>query len=82
MNDHDRNNLNFIMSLKTEAQWLEWVAELTEDDMRYALEIIKTAQSEADVRSMEIDEEDQDEEGLDCTQALEIINRVKKGASK
>ena len=82
MNDYDRNNLNFIMSLKTEAEWLEWVSILTEDDMRYALEIIKTAQSEADVRGMELDEEYQDEDGLDCTEALEIINRVKKGASK
>lgn len=82
MNDYDRNNLNFIMSLKTESEWLEWVATLTEDDMHYALEIIKTAQSEADVRGMELDEADQDDEGLDCTEALEIINRVKKGASQ
>lgn len=82
MNEYDRDNLNFIMSLKTQAEWEAWAETLDEGDMLYALELVKTAQSECEVRSMEIDEAEQDDEGLDCTEALEIINRVKKGVSK
>jgi hypothetical protein len=82
MNKHDRDNLHFLMSLKSQEDWVIWAKECTNDDFLYALELIKTAQAECDVRDMEIDEAEQDEEGLDCTEALEIINRVKKGASK
>lgn len=82
MNNHDRENFEFLMSLKTQEDWMAWAKDCTEDDFVYAIELIRTAQAECEVREMELDEADQDEEGLDCTQAMEIINRVKKGASK
>ena len=78
MNKHDRDNLHFIMSLKKHEDWLQWAESCSEDDFKYALELLKVAQTECDVKNMELDEVDQDHEGLDCTEALEIINRVKK----
>jgi uncharacterized protein YihD (DUF1040 family) len=46
MNDHDRNNLQFILSLD-EKSYDEWTASLTEDDIDYALELLKAARTEA-----------------------------------
>ena len=44
MNKHDRDNLNFILSLD-EAGFDEWYATLSDDDVDYALEIIKAGSS-------------------------------------
>ena len=82
MNDHDRMNLNFILTLETKEEWDTWADGLDEDDLLYALELVRTAMSEAIAQKMTIEEEIQDEEGLDCSDALEFINRVKKGVSK
>jgi hypothetical protein len=46
MNDHDRSNLQFILSLD-EKSYDEWTASLTEDDVDYALELLKAARTEA-----------------------------------
>lgn len=78
MNEHDRCNLEFLMSLKSQADWESWAENCDDDDFVYALELIKTAKAEADIRLMELDEAEQDEDGLDCTLANEFINRVKK----
>ena len=45
MNRHDQDNLNYIMSLDDE-QFEAWADEATEDDIRYALEILQTARVE------------------------------------
>ena len=45
MNDHDRSNLQFIMSLDEDG-FDQWSASLSEDDVDYALELIKTARTE------------------------------------
>jgi hypothetical protein len=78
MNEYDRNNLQFILSLKNPAEWEEWAETLSEDDLRYALELIKIAQAESLVQMMELQEAMQAEDGLDCTEAMSFINRVKK----
>lgn len=78
MNDWDRNNLNFLMSLKTQADWDEWLETVNEDDVLYALELIRTELSAVNVQMMELQEEAQDEVGLDCSEAMSFINRVKK----
>jgi hypothetical protein len=78
MNDWDRNNLEFLLSLKTKQEWDNWANSVTQDDFLYALELCRTAMSEAKIKEMEVNESFQNQEGLDCTQALEIINRVKK----
>jgi hypothetical protein len=76
MNDYDRNNLNYIISLNDD-QFTEWAESLDQEDRIYAVQLIQRYRVEKDVELMEIEEALQNEAGLDCSQALEIINRVK-----
>ena len=70
MNDWDKNNLEFLLSMKTEQEWLDWFAATEEDDHIYAMELIKLAQSELVVKSMELKEEYLEEEDLSVAQAV------------
>lgn len=45
MNDWDKNNLNFILSLKA-AEFDEWYESLSQDDLEYAMELLKQARVE------------------------------------
>ena len=60
----------------------DWMNKLDDDDLHYALQLVQTAIAENRTEMFKLQEEIQAEEGLDCSEALEIINRVKKGASK
>jgi hypothetical protein len=56
MNDWDRNNLQFILSLTPE-QFDEWYSSISQDDVEYAIEIIRQARSETVVKMAEIFDE-------------------------
>ena len=56
MNDHDRNNFKYIMSLN-EKQFDKWYASISEDDVDYALELMKQARLELDVKTHEVFDE-------------------------
>lgn len=45
MNDHDLNNIRYIMSLD-EHQFDEWMSKVGDDDINYAIEIIKARRVE------------------------------------
>lgn len=45
MNPHDLNNVRYIMSL-TDDQFNEWADTLTDDDLSYAMEILRAARVE------------------------------------
>jgi len=45
MNDWDKNNLNFILSLN-EQEFTDWYECLDDDDIEYAMEILKQARIE------------------------------------
>lgn len=53
MNDHDRANLEFIMSLNEE-DFVEWFNEITFDDLQYVSELLQQAHLELDVKVAEI----------------------------
>ena len=72
MNQHDLNNLNFILNL-SEDQMQAWLDTLTLDDLHYAWEIIRSRTAEMIVQEMDLDEL----EDLDLTQANDLINRIK-----
>jgi hypothetical protein len=52
------------------------------EELDRALMLIKLARSEDSINLMEINEALQSEAGLDCTEAMKVINRVKQGVSK
>jgi hypothetical protein len=59
MNDWDRNNLQFILSLTPE-QFDEWYSSISQDDVEYAIEIIRQARSETVVKMAEIFDDAED----------------------
>ncbi len=45
MNDHDRSQFDFIMSLSDE-EFTEWALSIPDDDVEYAIELIQQARLE------------------------------------
>lgn len=46
MNYHDKHNLDFLLSITPEAL-TDWFNQASEDDIAYAIELIRTAKTEA-----------------------------------
>jgi hypothetical protein len=65
MNDHDRSNFQFIMSLSP-AEFDEWYASIDLDDIEYAIELCKAARLEL---SMNVDAVH------DTTQANQVLKK-------
>ena len=70
MNNWDKSNLEFLLSLKTEKDWLDWFEATDEDDHIYAMELIKKAQVELLVKAMEISEDYTEEESYSEANAV------------
>ena len=73
MNDHDKSNLEFLMSIKNQAEWKSWAECCDEDDFVYAMELIQTALAEVEVKHMELVESLQEE--VDLTDARVVLSR-------
>ncbi len=67
MNDHDRNNLNFILSLDEDG-FEKWYVTLSDDDVDYALELLKAARTEVAMKHSEIFDDVED-----CTEAVQVL---------
>lgn len=59
MNDWDKNNLQFILSLN-EDQFEDWYAALDEDDIVYAMELLKTARTEVNMQLVSLHDDIED----------------------
>jgi hypothetical protein len=55
MNDHDKNNLLFLLNAPKDVL-AEWSRTITPDDLDYAMELLQTYSAELSVREMEVDE--------------------------
>ena len=53
MNEYDRNNLHYIMSL-SDKEFDEWSLEICDDDIKYAIEIIQAARVELAMQEQEL----------------------------
>ena len=71
MNPYDLNNLNYIMSL-TDDEFDEWMMTVGDDDISYAIELIKLRRAELDSELMDIVDDI-----TDFTEANSVINRIK-----
>ena len=60
----------------------EWAEEVGSEGIDEAITIVATSTAQDISKRMELEEEYENQYGIDCTDANEIINRVKKGVSK
>lgn len=71
MNDWDRDNLNFIMNT-TDEGFDEWLDQADNDDVAYALELIRMAKAELMIQEMEFTDDISN-----FTEASQLIERIK-----
>lgn len=72
MNPWDLDNLRFLMNIK-QNEFDEWMEQASEDDIDYALELIKCARSELTVQLMDAEEELQECDGMDLSEAQKVL---------
>jgi hypothetical protein len=53
MNDWDKDNLNFLLTIDSET-FEDWLEQADEDDIDYAIELLRAAKSELIVEQMEV----------------------------
>ncbi len=76
MNNWDRNNLNYLMSL-SEEEFEEFLATMPDDDIEYAIELIQTRRAENLVELEELRDIVFKEDGMDLTQAQTLLARFR-----
>ena len=77
MNDWDRDNLNFIMNVTGEDFDL-WLEQADDDDIQYAIELIRMAKLEIRTQEM-LCEMELTDDVQDISQAAHLIERIKNG---
>ena len=71
MNDWDKDNLNFLLTVSSEV-FEDWLNQADEDDIDYAMELLRVAKSELIILKMEIlDDVD------DTTDAKSILQKIR-----
>ena len=53
MNEHDKNNLNFLLHAN-KAQLSKWFKSITDDDVQYAFELLQMAKTENELHLLSI----------------------------
>lgn len=70
MTEHDRKNLEFLLSIDSEAL-MRWLVQADSDDREYAFELLSRAASEIAVQEIE----ESEKKPIDLTQAKQILSR-------
>lgn len=76
MNDHDRDNLNFLLTVSPEV-FDDWMNQADEDDIDYAIELLSMRRSELVVESMECVDDVQD-----TSEAKQVLKSFMLASSK
>jgi len=74
MDKWDRDNLNFLLNVD-EDTFDEFMAQSSEDDIQYAIELIQTHKAELLTRQLELEDALVEETGLD--EARAVLNRFR-----
>lgn len=69
MNPHDKNNLDFLMNINIDT-FNEWANQASDDDIAYALELIKQARAALEVDLVEVLNDVED-----CTEAKSVLQK-------
>lgn len=73
MNKHDKDNLKFLMTCP-QSEFEKWMDEASQDDIDYAVELIRKAKAELMLEEMALREVSESE---DFTEAKALIERIK-----
>lgn len=73
MNEHDKNNLDFLLHAN-KAQLAKWFNTITEDDMKYAFELLQMAKTESELQLLAVLDEVEDTDDADRA-ILEILEK-------
>jgi hypothetical protein len=76
MNEHDRNNLNFLLNIDGDT-FNEWYAQTDEDDRVYAQELLALAAEELKVKAQELRIEAELSIMSSFEQAQAVIGKIK-----
>lgn len=71
MNDWDKDNLHFLLTVDPEV-FEDWLAQADEDDVEYAIELLQQAKSELILQKMEILDDVED-----TTDAKSILQKIR-----
>jgi len=71
MNEWDRDNLDFIMKAN-DSEFIEWLNQADDEDVEYALNLIRQAKLELNEQVVELFDD-----VYDYTEANELIDKVK-----
>jgi hypothetical protein len=71
MNDWDKDNLHFLLTVDPEV-FEDWLAQADEDDVEYAIELLQQAKSELLLQKMEILDDVED-----TTDAKSILQKIR-----
>ena len=74
MNDHDKGNLEFILSLDYD-EFDQWMETLDEDDMQYAIDLIRRGRQELLEQYVDLTVNSEHPELKDARQ---VIDRIRK----
>lgn len=70
MNDHDKSNLQYILSLDLN-QFKEWATTISKDDIHYATELLKHANIEISEQGLSFLEDT----NIDVTEASNLLKK-------
>ena len=73
MNNWDKGNLNFILN-STDEDMEDFLSWASDEDLRYALELIQLAKAELEVKEIEMLETEADD---DFSQAQAVLERFR-----
>jgi acylphosphatase len=73
MNNWDKGNLNFILN-STDEDMEDFLSWASDEDLRYALELIQIAKAELEVKEIEMLDEEANE---DFSQAQAVLERFR-----
>ena len=75
MNSRDRTNLDFLMNIPAE-EFDAWLLQASDDDVDYAIEIIRKSKAEVILETIELEEVMYSYEE-DMAEANKVIERIK-----
>jgi hypothetical protein len=71
MNEYDKNNLSFLLSLHSNS-FREWAEQASEDDIQYAMELLRQRQAEYDLELAAVLDE-----VVDVSEAKKVLGKFR-----